>query len=222
MGLVSPTDWKIALQGIIEQRDCSAFQIHSALTALKAKFQAEENYKFDYFFPRLRANTWKISYREGKMTLRLEEVLLQRKREALAMFGREGEVRWMLPHHRNKPHRGRGWVAAVVWRQEGRYVEMSGKGGRERGKEGREGGGCVRRLKRGNQRFCSESQEWCYSPRFLCDPIDLILDLHLILISWRYLFIMSPSDFNWSISLAQSLAGFISLELGGLLSKKRT
>lgn len=50
-------------------------------------------------------------------------------------------------------------------------------------------------------------------------PIDLILGLHLSLISWHYLIIMSPANFN-STSLPPFLAGCTSLELGQLLNKK--
>lgn len=55
----------------------------------------------------------------------------------------------------------------------------------------------------------------------LCDPIDFILGTHLSLMSWYYLTIMSPSNSNWSISLAQSMARFTRLKLGQLLIRSK-
>lgn len=139
---------------------------------------------------------------------------------------REVQVRWMFPHHWNRADREGWWVTAAVWRKEGMSVESRDKGGE--GEEERGGKEIRWKVEERKQ----QAVLWIFYMLFvagsidlggyLCDPIDLTLGLHLSLIFQHHLIIMSVSKFNWSIILAQSLAGFTSLELGQVLNKKWT
>lgn len=99
--------------------------------------------------------------------------------------------------------------------------QREGGKGEERRQEWRRWHG---KSKKRNKRLRSES--------FICfllhwgatfvTPIDLIIDVHLSLIFQHQFIIISPSNFNWCITLAPSLTGFRSLELGQFLNKWQT
>lgn len=155
----------------------------------------------------------------GKLTLDESMNTWHKGNGCLLDAWREVQERWMSPYHWNKPYGEEWWVTAVVWRKEGMYLEGRWKG--ERG--GKETG--VKEMPWKVKEKKQEAVLWILHMLFVAlgatfvTPIDLIIDVHLSLIFQHQLIIISPSNFNWCITLAPPLTGFTSLELGQFLNK---